>query len=519
MSAFIKRFVSILLVVCLLVLFVGCAIVGPSEPQLLTLEEIISSHEGMSFHSGDENMIHYHHYNILKVSDRPLFSLNGQVNQDVLNNLLAILDNPQLDPMLREPKTEWPTGWAFTSSEDFRSITASDFSDFVVPEPLTMSDSGAIAIKLFETIPNSEGVNHGHLTEFTNQWWQLVYRATEEGSDVLTLWMMQPYRLSYFSGTRYDLSTGVPNERFLERRGLPIDDPPAIWEALVPGTYNVNRTDERIVNNMPACDEFFFEANYSSSIARVNLLRDLEHLLRQFDVERYLVEPRNLPGQWQSSYFQTGMNVEFHFYATGEFWSTNPRHQHLFYGSIFKEDGLGATGLVGNRFGRHFSLVNGKDGFSVGPYNGQWPHTEILPTYNDLIWLPSDFETRTMGYDRDSSRRMTVVRYPGNPNSPLRRNTSGEDHSHLPPLRSGLWQLNGFDRAFCAYGLAVEMPRNWETEVIWLRSNDNFAIGSANSISRTGNRYSYGANQLAGMRPGIHLSIAQLVGGDGEPQD
>ena len=515
MSVFINKVVSILLVVCVLVLFVGCAIAGPNEPQLITLEEIIASHEGMSFHSGDENMIHYYHYDILKVSDRPLFSSNGQVNQDVLNNLLAILDNPQLDPMLREPKTEWPTGLEFVH-QPYTAITAEDFSRFVIGTPETRSHSGAVVIKLFETIPERVGVENYHLTEFTSQWWQLVYRASDDGQDVLTLWMMQPYRLTHFNGTRYGETLGEINELTTMRPG---DGPPntLVLTRIEPGE-NTIRSDLDIVNNRHPSQNYFLEGNYSTSMARSNLMRDLEGLLNQFDVEQYIVAPAHIPGNWQSSRYQTGTNIGMVYYVSGQF---QRGFRHPFFdgnpdpGSENPYDGLGAAGRV---WGWHwsFNLMNGKDGLSIGPRDGQWPNTTISPTNYDLLWLPSDFEIRTMGHSKDDVQLTTLVMDVGNPASKLCWNhdrvTSMEDLIDRRTIgasgRSGLWRLNGFNRAF-DYSL-LGLPRSWETQLVWVRSSDTLRLGNANALHDSGNRYSNGVAQLAGMRPALHLSVSQL---------
>ena len=447
-------------------------------------------------------MIDFDYYHILRVSDRPLFNVGGDINQDVLDSLLEILNDPLLNPMLREPKSEWPGVLTFDSDSPYTALTAADFSDFVISESANMSHSGGIAIKLFETIPGRSGVHNYHLTEFTSQWWRLVYRSTDDGNDVLTLWMMQPYRLTPFNGTRYDNLAGDVRDRFIDRLRDPDD---AIWNRISPNIVNTVFTDERIALGLPPCNNYFFEGNFSASIARSNLLRDMEVVLEQFDIEDYLVTPRNLPGNWQSSAYQTGANMDMVYYATGQFYRTGDRG---FIGSESPGEGLGATGLIWGTH-RHFALMNGKDGLSIGPYNSGWPNTEIVPTYNDLFWLPSDFEVRTMGFDKDDALFQTFITDPDDRTSILRTNTQPETRPDNANGRSGLWRLNGFDRAFDIDGLGL--PRGWMTEQVWLRSQDGLAIGNGNTVSNTGNRYGYGVNQLAGMRPALHLSITKLT--------
>jgi hypothetical protein len=446
-------------------------------------------------------MIDFEQYQILRVSDRPLFNAGGGVNQDVLDNLMAILNDPRLDPMLREPKSEWPGALPFNDMP-YTAITAADFSDFVVPSPVSMSHSGAIVIKLFEAIPARAGVHNGHLTEFTSQWWQLVYRAADDGNDVLTLWMMQPYRLTPFGGTRYDNVAGNVPDRFIDRLRNPEY---GVWSRILPGGINTVLSDERIALGLPPCDNYFFEGNFSAGIARSNLLRDMEAVLNEFGVEAYLVAPRNLPGGWQNSAYQTGANMNMEYFVTGQFYRSNG--DRGFVGSHNFHDGLGATGLIWGTH-RHFALINGKDGLSVGPYYGHWPNTTLAPTHDDLFWLPSDFEVRTMGFDKDNALFQTFITDADDRASILRTNTEPENRPDNANGRSGLWRLNGFDRAFDIDGLGL--PRGWMTELVWLRSHDSLGLGNANTISNTGNRYGYGVNQLAGMRPALHLSITQL---------
>ena len=451
-------------------------------------------------------MIDFDYHYILRVSDRPLFNSNGGINQDVLDSLMVILNDPRLDPMLREPKTEWPGTLTYNNALPYTALTAADFSDFVVPEPASMSHSGGIAIKLFETIPGRVGVHNGHLTEFTSQWWRLVYRATDDGNDVLTLWMMQPYRLTPFGGTRYDNLAGSINDRFIDRLRDPYY---GIWNRISPGSINSILSDERIAFGLPPCNNYFFEGNYSASIVRSNLLRDMEAVFNQFGIESYLVAPRDIPGNWQSSSYQTGANMDMMYFVTGQFYTSNG--DRGFYGSHNPYDGLGATGLIWGTH-RHFALINGKDGLSAGPYLNHWPNTTLVPTYNDLFWLPSDFEVRTMGFDKDNALFQTFITDPDDRASILRTNTVPEERPDNANGRSGLWRLNGFDRAFDIDGLGL--PRGWMTEQAWLRSHDNLGLGNANTVSNTGNRYGYGVNQLAGMRPALHLSITQLLQSD-----
>jgi len=449
----------------------------------------------------------YDYHTVVRVSDQPLFAADGSVNEDVLDSLMEILSDPVLDPLLRNPKHDWPTGMRFEYELRYTATTARDFSYFVTGEPDNMSHSGAVVIRLFETIPNSLGVEHGYLTQFTSQWWQLVYRSTAQGEDVLTLWMVQPYRLTHFSGNRYGRITGRENERYFDRT-----QSPGRWGQMSLNYINTIPSDDCIVAQDSPAERFFFEANYSQSIARANLQRDLNYLLAHFGVEEYLVAPRDIPGQWQSSRYQTGSNFNRRFYAPGQFYRASSSGRADDLGFPQPEDGPGAAGLIWGRH-QHFSLVNGKDGLSLGPIPTiQFPNTSIVSTYDDLLWLPSDFEIRSMGHNKDPATFQTFIATPRNAASGLRwnYNTSAEQDSRvdLTGGRSGLWELNGYDRGF-NYAV-LGQPFGWEPMLSWLRSADSLAFGSANTVCHAGNRYSNGVTQRAGMRPGVHLSLTRL---------
>lgn len=450
------------------------------------------------------HMMFYENHNILKVCTRPLFNASGGINEDVLEKLMQIIDSRELTPFMRTRKKYWPSGMVYADAP-FTYVTAQDFSRFVVPDAECMDTSGAIVIQLFEMIPDKYGVEHGHLTEFTSQWWQLVYRSADDNDDVLTLWMMQPYRLSAFGGSRYDTLLGRTDESFISTR----EDGALYWFPFPEYNTNTIHSDHCIANGLPPSDRFFFENNYSASIVRANLLRDLEHLLAQFDVEHFLVAPKNVPGNWQSSRTQTGTNMLGQFYASGHF----TVYRQDYPGSTRANGGLGAVGRIWSHTRPHFNIINGKDGLSIGPMYNHWPHTNLVPTHGDLLWLPSDFEIRSLGHDKDDAMFQTFLIDAGDPATTLRWNYTGarqEDSRYGSTLhgRSGLWRLNGFDRAFDS--TVMGEPGSWEAMLNWVRSVDTLGMGTANMVCHVGNRYGWGIHQPAGVRPALHLSVHQL---------
>jgi len=250
-------------------------------------------------------------------------------------------------------------------------------------------------------------------------------------------------------------------------------------------------------------DSFFIENNYGASNVRVELLRDFYEITTAFDATRYFVAPRDVPGKWQRAYVQTGTNAWGRYYVSGEF----QRSAVYDEGTYIKQLGLGAAGLIWGHHA-HFSINNGKDGMSVGPVDEAWAHTAVITTDGDLIWLPSDFEVRSMGHNNELARFQTFIAHPHDVHSELRWNYDirEEDERYgLPYWRSGLWELNGFDRAFYTTDVGLS------SRMVWLRSGDSLALGNATTVYHTGNRYSVGVNQFAGVRPAVHISISRLI--------
>ena len=79
----------------------------------------------------DGTIMNYHHYNIVRVSRDPLFAANGSVNSHVLDSLMIILNDPVLNPILRQPKSQWPTGMVFNYRPSYTEITAEDFFSYL----------------------------------------------------------------------------------------------------------------------------------------------------------------------------------------------------------------------------------------------------------------------------------------------------------------------------------------------------------------------------------------------------
>ena len=192
-----------------------------------------------------------------KVSSEALFNLDGTINTEVRDALFTMLQNIQGTEKVSGVST-YPDGYLF-SGPTYTETTGYDFSEAVKGN----ADSGIIIIKLFETYDT----DNNYVDDFTSQWFQLVYRSTDENNDVLTLLMAEPYRLSYANN-------------------------------------NLERTMSSDYGNDSA--NYFSEGNYTQSIVRTNLLKDYHEIETAYpQISTMITTPSQLPGLWQSSAEQT----------------------------------------------------------------------------------------------------------------------------------------------------------------------------------------------------------------------
>ena len=165
-------------------------------------------------------------YYVHKIANgKPLFTAAGGKNEDVWNELLETVANVR-----HTQKTHWNNGAnvnnpeytgdynldpKFTiANQDLRDYkypfyfetTAQDFSCEAVKHKhgrWANAYSGAVLIKLFE-VDSTLAINPRN---FAEQYWQLVYRASEDGqSSFLTLWMVDSYRTSNHTTLQSNIS-------------------------------------------------------------------------------------------------------------------------------------------------------------------------------------------------------------------------------------------------------------------------------------------------------------------------
>ena len=303
--------------------------------------------------------------------------------------------------------------------------------------------SAAIWVRLFPTINTSDA----NLLALSNLWFQVVFRSQGNGRDILTLYAVEPYIISAFG---------------------------------IDGNYNASAVRDTLARDYDALHEHFY-TNFS------------------VDMNYHFVTPNLLPGNWQSFRSQTDTHND-----------------------MFARSNSGASD-----FGRHadeagrFSINNGMDGwdnriemsFDRGAGLGEWGQSGADLSTTDRLFLPSAFEAVFRGIGTETGDRFETI-FESGVVPPLTGTHGHADStlvshvgalsSHLSAqntnVRHGLWQLNGFDRAF-------------HTDVTnsWLRSGVNTSETLARTISQVGMGAESGSHIEMGVRPAMHLDLRGLV--------
>ncbi len=197
-------------------------------------------------------------------------------------------------------------------------------------------------------------------------------------------------------------------------------------------------------------------------------------------LDNYIVAPQNIPGLWQSSAYQTGSDKSQTSYTSGASLAG--------IGSDCDSINNGLDGLTNNTEGTQKVL------------HSDWTSTAATTnTYSDKLWVPSNYEA--MYKDNTVDGDVSWVNSSGIdggvnyfPNAGLNNATSGA----YSDGRSGLWELNGYDRA-CSW-------------MAWLRSGYSNHSDSARGVYTSGGYYG-GQASIAnvGARAALHLNLGSLA--------
>ena len=158
-------------------------------------------------------------------------------------------------------------------------------------------------------------------------------------------------------------------------------------------------------------------------------------------LDKYVVLPNALPGLWQSSAYQTGSDKTQSSYT------------------------LGASKAYGSA--SYDAINNGMD--TLGTKHSGWTSLSSSttdPYSNDKLWVPSNYEVIYKDNTTDGSLT-SYVSDATSASATLTNGTAGGTDGENDG-RTGLWELNGYDRA----------SNSWA----WLRSGYSYDDGSARAI-------------------------------------
>ena len=353
-------------------------------------------------------------------SAKPLFTKDG-IDSSVFWDLLNKINSS--DVWQQEQGGTYTNISKPTDSQN-RYLTAKNFSQ------INSNNNAQIFIKLFEDINDSNDTNF--INEFTEIYWQLVYRSVSTSQDILTLYMARPFTTSIFDDMYGDYTTSILRQFVLS-------------------TYNT------------LTDNFSY-------------------------LDKYIAMPSELPGEWQSAEYQTGRS------NTKKLWTSGVSS------TGGTATGKGATGHVQST--STYGIGNGLDGL-----NDRWSNwkNQDTSTYSDKLWVPSGFETLYTSYYennenellQDTGRYIDGTELVSYLNSPETSSATISNVSSGKDARTGLWELNGYDRA----------SNNWS----WLRSGRSNLSGHAKGIRENGNIADSAVTESYYVRVALHLDINKLL--------
>ncbi len=355
----------------------------------------------------------------------------GGVDVEVLADLLNTINSMDV----------WGSKTLNVDNENVTYLTAKDFGKYQKPDNLEgMSEeaqraqTSQIVVKLFETTNDTS--NSNNVNDATAQYWQAVYRSMgkdDSGNlqDVLTLYMCRPYTSAIFDST---------------------------------------------------------DANYSTSSVRTSVSSLYETLKTTYSsLNTYVVTPGALPGEWQSSEYQTSRNSSRASYSGA------------------KDTGNGASGCTKDN--DDFGINNGLD--EKGDPHASWSNTNIASAYTDKLWVPSGFEVLHTGYGEKTNSTIkgtgrtfdetNDIVWLDNYDSYENASVSADITSNRGDDRTGLWELNGYDRAVSS--------SSWT----WLRSGRSTSSNNPCGIFKDGSAKSNRVNRSSGVRVALHLDLKKLA--------
>ena len=368
-------------------------------------------------------------------------NLNG-VNLNVVSNLLNVINDKSVWADVNEDEN----GLTYLSAKNFGMY--GDQSNWEIGQ-----GNAQIVVKLFDG--GSLDENASDIDKFLAQYWQLVYRSSSDFEDVITLYMCRPFVRNYFDNTTpsYGDYSNSDIRVFLND----------IYKTLA------GNEEENVEGIFQSLDDYVVAPYQLSSKTAEEIGIDKNSYLQ--DKNDFL----NLGG-WQSSAYQTDYSLSNVADSNGNTFLTG-------VSEAYKDAG-------------YYAIMNGLDGISTQHTN--WGESYVIESaYSDKLWLPSNFETIYTNSLKDGIT--SEVLYADGSYS-LQYGDSGINADG----RSGLWELNGYDRAWAKEGSDALTSR------VWLRSGYSKNEKNALEIFSSGKYYSNSAVNNVGVRPAIHLNMKQL---------
>ncbi len=253
--------------------------------------------------------------------------------------------------------------------------------------------------------------------------------------------------------------------------------------ALTDSTGQKNDVLTLYMNNKYCTTEFGDSYGYyGGSIIRQVAKGTYEKLKATYTIlDNYIVAPQNIPGLWQSSEYQTGQ-------TTATFTDRV---------STFTKGASKAFSTAS-----YDAINNGLDGATNDDtdtvlYTKWTATTTTTDTYSDKLWVPSNYEVIYRGSVTDgTTSSLTAYLSSSDESTWLNNGESGGSDEELDG-RSGLWEVNGYDRA-CGSST-------------WLRSGNSQEYYEACGFSWSGNHNEGTVGGNDGVRVALHLNLGSLA--------
>ena len=394
-------------------------------------------------------------------SVQSLFNKDG-INKTVLQSLLNMIDsNDVWNDETGNRVVANENGVTYLSAKNFGYYKNNETTDEL------QKGNSRILVKLFE---NSNDVdNTNKINDFTNQFFQVVYRSISEESDVLTFYMCKSYTTAQF-----------------------------------------NPMDETIIKDYT----YKREGNYSVSLLRTQTVLPVYETLTEIfggaNLDNYVVAPYQLSSQNASDLSQTSdLPTDSSYYLNlGAWQSSLVQTSANANGNLVGENVANSLGT--SSYGDSalnptaYSLGNGLDGLNVSSIpSGVWAST-MVSAYKDKLWVPSSFETVHTGYSYEAVSNIVNVNKSFDNNLLISSLVNAESaeatlNDNIGNTRTGLWELNAYDRA--------EDGVTWS----WVRSGRSTKFNGAKDIEPNGaNNGNSVEHTDGGVRLALHIDLNKL---------